>query len=345
MNSLKDIARSLRISQSTVSRALSGAEGVSREMRAKIIELARSSGYSPDSAASSLRTRKAHGAVMIVPRTRSGIATMRDEALLVKARERFGSVRVMTLGDDEDFSSTIAQAAAVKPAAIISSGAGCVSQELAAMMLDRKIPLLAIDSPGSFSDRIDIDRATGTCQMVRLMLLEGSKNPLFICGHGTAPDNPDGRLQGIIKGYESLGAKLDPARCPQMEPMKNLSEAGYVAAEAALRSGYADAIFCFSDICAIGVMRALLKGGVRIPEDVKIVGFDDMPFAAYLPIALTTVAQPVDEAVSAVLSMIERRQSDFSAPVMAETLKSSLIIRESAPVSSHVVRKEVFKEL
>ncbi len=340
VNSLKDIACELKVSPSTVSRALSGSGGVSEKMRRRILSIAQRHGYSPDSAASSLRTGKCRGLTMITPRERSGIATMRDEALFAKARERFGSVRVATLNNDESLESAVSKAAAEKPAAIaVCNASSALPSGIATHLASKGIALLGVDcgeQPGM--DQISIDRSAGAFQMARMLVLTGVRNPVFMTS-GATIDNPDGRLAGIIKGLESLGQTLRPEQILRFETAGNPAKNGFECAERILRTAYADAIFAYSDIYAIGVMRALLKNGVAIPEGVKLIGFDNMPFSEFLPISLTTVAQPVHELVDAALEMLAARLATMDAPPQRRVLKTCLVLRESAPVHEHSLKR------
>lgn len=345
MNSLKDIARELKVSPSTVSRALSGASGVSEKMRRRILSIAQRHGYSPDSAASSLRTGRCRGLAMITPRERSGIATMRDEALFAKARESFGSVRVSTLNSDESLESAISKAAAEKPAAIaICNAYSSIPSGIAAHLASKGVALLSVDSgEQSGMDQISIDRSAGAFQMARMLVLTGAQNPVFMSSGATIA-RPDGRLMGIIKGMESLGQTLRPEQVVNFKATDNPAKTGHETAERILRTAYADAIFAYSDVYAIGVMRALLKNKVAIPDGVKLIGFDNMPFSEFLPVSLTTVAQPVHELVDAALEMLSARLAALDAPPQRRVLKTSLILRESAPVDDHSLKRKIFSE-
>ncbi len=348
MNSLKDIAESLGVSQSTVSRALSGSKGVSGALRARIMELARSHGFSPDTTASLLRTGKPHGLVMITPRGRSGVAVLRDGLFFSKARERFGSVSALALSEEEDLGEAIGKAASGRPGAILVCGSPQeIPEELTQSLYGKGVALLAVDMDVKGVDQIQIDRSSGTCQLARLFVLSGSKSPVFLSAYGADLANPDDRLSGIQRGLRSLGLELRPEQVVQLSPdtSSNPAKAGFDAVERILKTMFADAVFCYSDLCAIGAMRALLKNGVKVPDEVKMAGFDNLPFSEFLPVSLTTVAQPLDEAVDEAMRLLEERLSDFSAPPRMRSLKCPLVIRESSPVDGHALRQEVFRSV
>ncbi len=346
LDSLKGIAGKLGVAPSSVSRALSGAKGVSPQLREKVLELAKSSGFSPDSLASSLRTGKPKGLVMIGSRNRSEVAALRDNLLFTKAKKIFGRVTAQVFSEGEDPAELIASAASTRPGALCLSNCNVrLPEELLESLSARGIPLLTIDCVSKGLDHIGVDRAAGTARMVRLFLLSGAKSPLFLSSTPFEAWNSDDRLVGIRRGLESLGLELRPEMIVALAPGLMGPAAGYEAASRILKSMFADAIFCYSDACAIGVMRALLKSGVRIPEDVRIAGFDNAPFAEFLPVSLSTVAQPVESLVDSALDLLRTRREDFSMPPRAMNMESTLVIRESAPITDHALREQIFKPL
>ena len=343
IKSLQSIGDELGISVSTVSRAISGHPGVSEKTRSRVLELAGKYGYAPDQAASSLRTGKGNGLTIIVPLKRPEIAVYRDDLLLAAGRKSFGSVKIVTLNPDESASSAILSAMNSKTGAIICSYMHEeIPSELLELLKSRRIPLTMIDSDSEGTDNIQIDRAAGTMQMARMLLLTGCRNPLFLSSCGL--ENPDNRLQGIIKAYKSLGMELQADQLVRFNNLSSQLETGFEAAGNILKTRYTDGLFCYSDLVAIGVMRAFSQAGIRIPAEIRIVGFDNIPLAGFLPVSLTTVAQPIEELVEKAIAITENRLKEFDAPANTVTFKTNLVIRESAPVTEHSLRCEIFKE-
>jgi len=90
-----------------------------------------------------------------------------------------------------------------------------------------------------------------------------------------------------------------------------------------------DAIVCKSDAFAALVMRQLLRLGIRIPQDVKLVGFDDRPIATLLPVPLTTIRQPVDLMVEHAMQLLQSRIRDFDRPASTVEIDVELVVRGS----------------
>ncbi|OGV54710.1 MAG: hypothetical protein A2X49_09550 [Lentisphaerae bacterium GWF2_52_8] len=343
-SSLQKIAKSMNISVSTVSRALSGKAGVSSAMRSKIVALAQEQGFVPDPIASSLKSGKGYGLALITALSRTEISSYREVALMNLGKAAFGSVRVFNTGAGDELLGAVQEALAGKCQAIIVCG---VSQELPPQVLEtlakRKVPLTVVDSHCAGFDRLLIDRAKGVCQATRMLLLSGCKNPLFFSS--TGPEAPDGRLTGIMRGFNSVGKEFSGRYLARfahtnLPPMKH----GYELTRQILKTAYTDGIFCYSDTLAIGAMKAVLDAGVKIPQEIKLIGFDNLPVTEYLPVSLTTVAQPVDSLAETAIRKTLARLDDFDAAYTEESFPTTLLLRESAPVHEHSLRAAIFAE-
>jgi DNA-binding LacI/PurR family transcriptional regulator len=207
----------------------------------------------------------------------------------------------------------------------------------------RGIPLLTIDCVSKGLDHIGVDRAAGTARMVRLFLLSGAKSPLFLSSTPFEAWNSDDRLVGIRRGLESLGLELRPEMIVALAPGLMGPAAGYEAASRILKSMFADAIFCYSDACAIGVMRALLRAEVRIPRR-QDSGLRQRALRRVPARLLEHRAQP-SKAGRLRLGSSQTRREDFSMPPRAMNMESTLVIRESAPITDHALREQIFKPL
>jgi DNA-binding LacI/PurR family transcriptional regulator len=336
---LEQIAAKTGVSVSTVSRALGDKGGVSEKKKLEIVKVAEEHGYLPDSAARSLRTGQGYGLTVITPFQLPEIAAYRNTILFNKGRAEFGAIRVISFSPEDDLDALVCQAVAENCMGIVLSYIGGKLAERTRKMLSvRKIPLVTIDSKVDGFDNILIDREAGTFQAARMLLLSGCVKPVF---YSVAPlDVPDDRLRGIIKAYESLGKSRDEINLLKFEGGDfNL---GRELTEQFFRSNSADGIFAYSDTLATGAMRALYQMGIKVPEDVKVIGFDNIPVSEVLPVSLSTVAQPVGELADAAIKLIRRRLNNFDKPLKKEVFKTNLIVRESAPITDHSIRKEVF---
>ena len=174
---------------------------------------------------------------------------------------------------------------------------------------------------------LDHDRAA---RVALAHLLElGHRRIAFMKGLPASADSAD-RWQGICAVAAQLGLKIDPELVVQIQSDVSSPELGYPYAKTLLaRNKPFTALFAYNDLSAIGAIRALNEAGLRVPDDVSVVGFDDIESAAFNNPALTTVRQPLRQmgevAARALLERIEGNGSGLEEiPVQPE-----LVIRKS----------------
>jgi len=332
---LEDIAARLGVAVSTVSRALAGKPGVSEARRREIAALARSLGIEPNAQAQALRARIGKGLAIICRWGQPDIVGLRNLELFRLAEADFGHANAMALGQGDDLGRALRKALADNPRAIVLSHVeGELPPELSETLRRRRIPLVAIEAEHPGHDFVGVDRAAGMCQAARLLLLGGRRHLAYFSG--ATLDRPDGRLQGIIKAHQELGVELDPR---DIVPVGK--HGGELTLEL-LRRRPLDGLFCYNDVLALEALRALFQEGVKVPEEVMVVGFDDLPFAASLPVSLTTVAQPTTEVARAALDLALARLEDPAAAPRRLMMPTRLVARESAPIQRHALREKIF---
>lgn len=137
------------------------------------------------------------------------------------------------------------------------------------------------------------------------------------------------RLDGFREVLSSSGFPLHPDLVVESD---FTTTGGGVAVEKLVNSGLEfDALFAHNDLSAVGVMRALRENGRRVPDDVAVVGFDDVPVASHCEPLLTTVRQPLQEMGAAAARMLISTLEGRQLPDHPTVLPTSLIVRESAP--------------
>lgn len=322
---IKDVARAAGVSVATVSRALNGADNVLPDTRQRILDMARELRYSPSGAARSLITRKTDTVGALLPdlhgeffseliRGIDQAARARGLHLLLSsshddAHEAAAALRamngrvdgllVMSPHADDDFLSQNLPPSL--PAVLLNSGVRSPTQ-----------PVFAVDNFG------------GARAMTEHLVGIGRRRIAFLGGPAA---NFEARERE--RGYR---AGLVPGTAPWLLE-GDFSEGGGQRAGAALLALPAaerpDAVFAANDIMAIGLLGALLAGGVRVPEDIALAGFDDIPVARYVSPALTTMRVPIaamgGQALEALARALERDTTDTTTTVMPV----QLIVRAS----------------
>ncbi len=341
LSKLEEIARKLGVAPSTVSRALSGKPGVSQAKRQRIIEHARSIGYEPDAFAQSLRTGETHrGATVVKPLRATDIAQISIDHVFVLARAQFGSLNVISVSDYSQLDEILSRAIAERPKAIVLAyAARPPGADIVARIRKRKIPTVVIDSGGSDElDFVGLDRSAGTFMAARLLLLSGCRHPLFFtCA---AVGQPDARETGILRAFNEMG-RGEPTFV-RTTNIDNFFAEGERLMDEILRTRAVDGIFTYSDEMAIGALRSLHRAGVTVPDQVRVVGFDNIPVTAHLTQSLSTVAQPVHDLAEIAIDMLKKRSADPSIATQKKILAPRLIVRETAPVTDHTMRNELF---
>jgi LacI family transcriptional regulator len=203
------------------------------------------------------------------------------------------------------------------------------SSLLVSRLVDTEIPFVTIEQPGEFADRVSyvtVDNVAAAKTAVMHLIQLGRRR----IGHLTGPmDNPDGyeRLIGYKEALEEAGLPIDTnyiargyfTRVSGYEGMKTL-----LAQESPV-----DAVFAASDSIALGALQALHEASVRVPNEIAVVGFDDLPSAVNATPQLTTMHQPVfEKGVLAARTLIQMIEGKLQGPQHL-ILPTELVIRQS----------------
>jgi DNA-binding LacI/PurR family transcriptional regulator len=188
---------------------------------------------------------------------------------------------------------------------------------------DAHFVLWGATQPGLEAHAVGCDNVAGGASATRHLLDLGRRRIAFL---GDVTDRcPEfkSRYQGFLEAHALAGVEPDPAlRADAQGP----ETAGFDAMQRLLDSGAeCDAVFAASDLLAIGAMRCLAKAGLRVPEDVSVVGFDDIHAARYLSPALTTVRQDTSRAADLIVDTLLRAIAGEA--VSSELLTPSLVVR------------------
>lgn len=330
----RDIADIAGVSQATVSRALRNSPLVREETRHRIQAIARELNYYVNRNAAGLRTHHSNTLALLMFDDSEGADRQMNLFLLsmldniTRAAARFGYdvlVSLQQLHDDWH----IEYQASHRADGLILLGYGDYVEyrEKLAALADAHTRFMiwgpiVKDQPGhSFG----CDNENGGYQATRHLTDLGRKRIAFIGSTSRRCPELAARHAGYLRALADAGlAANEKIRVPA----NNSESLGYRAAQQLMESGEAfDAIFAVTDLVAIGAMRALQEAGRKIPDDVSVVGFDDMPLAAYVSPALTTVQQDAEIGaeglVRGIVGLIE------GEPVESGLMAPKLIVRNS----------------
>jgi LacI family transcriptional regulator len=164
----------------------------------------------------------------------------------------------------------------------------------------------------------------------------GHSEVAFMRGPVVSSDSEE-RWKSICEVARVLDLPMKPALCVDMEFSTPFPDMGYPVVQKMLASGQKfTALFAFNDVSAIGAIRALRDAGLRVPEDVAVIGFDDIPIASYNTPSLTTIRQPLRRMGEiAARSLLDRLQKKPSGPEEV-AVEPELVIRESTTMRLRV---------
>jgi DNA-binding LacI/PurR family transcriptional regulator len=209
------------------------------------------------------------------------------------------------------------------------------------------VPVVAISahSPVQNVTNIVLDHHKAVEIALKHLFELGHRRIAFMRGPKAIPDS-DYRWESIQQVAGEIGLRIDPALVVRIDASGWSSKAGqhpmapeigYKPMQALLeKTKDFTAAFCFNDISAIGAIRALKDVGLRVPEDVSVVGFDDIQSAAYSTPSLTTVRQPLFEmgqrGAKILLDRIANREAEYPSEIIVEP---QLVVRESTGPANH----------
>lgn len=325
----RELAKALGISQSTISRAFSEGATISPKMRAKVLEAARQLGYQPNVIARSLTTRRS-GIIGIV------IANMANPfyiSILQPLTRRLQQMGLQTLlfsvqsGQQIDAQLPLLLQYNVDAIVVMT---GTISRETAQRWSDagRIVLPFSYTIPEVGLPSVSCDNEAGGRAVAQYLVQQGHKRPAFVGGHPHSATSI-ARGQGFTKGLRNLGVPL----FGRIETGEYTYDGGYAAALELGRSR-PDAIFFADDIMALGGMDALRFGlGMKVPDDISVIGFDNIPQSGWPTYELTTFAQPIGPMVDAAVRILARRDEPFSE-VQVTLLQGALVQRNSVKTRS-----------
>ena len=337
---LRQLAEYLRLSQTTVSLVLNNSpagRSIPQRTRDRVFEAARKFHYRPNYFARSLRNSRSMSVGVIVPDLSDGyfpVVMSAIEKRLLKAHYFYVTASHYRRPElVEEYSRRLMERA-VDGLLLLDTPA----------QIQVPAPAVAVSShnpaPGVTNVVLDHDEAARLA-LTHLAKL-GHERIAFMQGAQGITDAKY-RWKSILSVAKEMGIAVKPELCVQLEETRQTPEAGYHVMEGLLkRTREFTAVFCFNDISALGAMRAIMDAGLRVPEDMSVVGFDDIITAAYCKPSLTTVKQPLQEmgarAAQVLLDRIANPSQEWPAEIVMEP---ELVVRESTgPVRRHALASQ-----
>jgi DNA-binding LacI/PurR family transcriptional regulator len=341
---LRTLADHLELSQTTVSLVLNNspsAKSIPQETRNRVLEAATRLNYRPNYFARSLRQSRSMSVGVLAPDLSEGYFTRVMSGVV----EELTNAHYFYFTACHDWNSELIEQ---YPRMLVERAVdGFLLLNTPADQISVPVPVVAISahSPVQNVTNIVLDHHKAVEIALKHLFELGHRRIAFMRGPKAIPDS-DYRWESIQQVAGEIGLRIDPALVVRIDASGWSSKAGqhpmapeigYKPMQALLeKTKDFTAAFCFNDISAIGAIRALKDVGLRVPEDVSVVGFDDIQSAAYSTPSLTTVRQPLFEmgqrGAKILLDRIANREAEYPSEIIVEP---QLVVRESTGPANH----------
>jgi DNA-binding LacI/PurR family transcriptional regulator len=330
-----DVARLAGVSQSAVSRCFTVGASVSEVMRDKVQEAARKLGYQPNAHARSLIT----GRSRIIGLVLSALENLYYPAVLERLAKRLqqdGYHLLIFISDNANSDDLVEEILQYNVDGIVL-GATTLSSALAQRCADASIPvvlfnrIMASGSAGAVSS-VRSDNMSGGRDIARFLVAGGHQRIAYIAGREDSSTNLE-RERGFREGLAELGQRIYARAIGNYD----VAQARQAARDLfAYKVDRPDAVFVAGDQMAIAVLDTLRHElGLSVPQDVSVVGFDNVPQAAWASYELTTFEQPVEPMVEATVALLQGYlRESHTPPSRNVVVPGQLIIRQSARLSA-----------
>lgn len=324
---LAEVAAAAGVSAMTVSRALNDQPGVSRKTRDAVVKLASEMGYETNRIAQKLSSGHSRVIGVLADHLDNPFVSSLVTGVVRAAAAAGNEVLIYSLFDHQKRPPAkvlrLLQQFTDGVVALLPYEFGFVQP-----LTEGRYPVVTIDNPSEHSElpSVAADSYGGARLAMRHLAELGHKRIAFLSG-AEQLDSARQRRRAYDDAVSVLGLVRDPAL---VLPGDYTLESGRAAAERMLKlKKPPTAVFAGNDMSAFGLMAVLQERGWKIPEDISVVGFDDLPTASHVHPALTTVRQPIEElgraAVNTLLAMI----AGLPAATAKVTLATELVVRQS----------------
>lgn len=331
IGSLADLAKLAGLSTSTVSRALAGSPLIRQATRDRIAALAREHGYRPNAIGRNLRTGKTQAVAVILPLGHEIGQPVSDPFFitllghLADALTRHGYDLLLSrvIPSDDDWLACMTDSGRVDGVLVIGQSDQIETIEAVAA---RYLPLVVWGAafPGRCQCTVGTDNRAGG-ELATRHLLDAGRRQLAFFGNPDFPELGE-RYQGFLAAHRALGVS-PPAH---VLPVHLTPQTAYETIGEFLDAGASiDGVVAATDIIAMSAIRALTERGVGVPDDVAVVGYDDLEIAIHASPALTTVRQDLHRGAEAMVDLLMQRLAGHAATSVV--LQPELIVRDSAP--------------
>ncbi len=317
----QDVADAAGVSRSAVSRAFSKGAYLDAEKRARIQKVAASLGYRPNALATGLKDGQSNLVAILVGDMRNVYDT-EFTSTLVRALNGLKKRPILIDGSGDRAKSAIDDLLRLPLDALILRG-GSLSDEIVTQCAYLGIPMISSGRPieAPHVDNVCCRNADGTRLAAELLLKRGRRRFGFINGPKRFYSSAE-RLAGLESALSGAGLSAITIVTGDYTV-----DGGFHAALDMLSKQKLDALICANDAMAIGALAAARQLGLHVPEDLSLVGFDDIAMAKWPMVNLTTIRNPLEESVDQIIDLFQHRTQTPDRPAETRHLVPTLVLR------------------
>ncbi|GAB2608003.1 substrate-binding domain-containing protein [Pseudactinotalea suaedae] len=338
---IKDVAARAGVSWKTVSNVIHGRPHVAAATRRNVERAIAELGYRPSLAGRQLRRGRTGLLAVSVPDLATPYYAELARAVVRRARDEDYTVLIDETGHSVPRESAAARGYSVRfTDGVLLSTSRLSGAEVAALQTDTPIVLLGEQAEPGGLDHVGIDNGASARDAARHMLALGRRRFAFL-GAEIGPHRKASALR--IAGLRAeLAEAGEAASLSLIETSEYSRSEGFARTREAFASGTPwDALICASDLVAVGALHALASLGIRVPDDVAVLGWDNAPEAEYAWPPLTTIAPNMEEFGSRAVQLLAARIAEPSAPPRRGVVTHRLIVRASTLGSAAVFNPAV----
>jgi LacI family transcriptional regulator/LacI family repressor for deo operon, udp, cdd, tsx, nupC, and nupG len=325
--SIYDIAKEARVSPSTVSRALENHPRIGAATKKRIQELAKEMGYVPNTMAKGLIANRTWTIGMVLASISDPFMGLVVEGVEQAAIEAGFNVFISTSQNDPQRETAVIEVLKQRRVDGIIVIASHLSDHYSQFFERSKVPIVIINEqkPGETMHFVTVDDVQGAQLAVEHLLALGHCRIGYV-GITNRPKSNQYRLKGYLDALAAVGTESHPTLIFTADDIEDHAKRGEASLEPLLAAG-ATAVFCYNDTAAIGLLAACHRRGIAVPDNLSIIGFDDIDMAAYTLPPLTTIRQPRFElgqqAMQMVLALLDGQKPEN------QVYPGALVVRET----------------
>ena len=324
-----DVARLAEVSQSAVSRTFTPGASVAPDTRARVLEAARKLGYRPNAIASTLSSRRSRMIAVVLSNMQNQFYPVVVETLSQRL-QKDGYHVLLFITETEDADELLLELMRYQVDGIVMASTH-LSSHLAQQIADARIPVVMFNrtsSKGSIST-VSSDNFGGGRAVAHFLAEGGHQRVAYLAGAEDSSTNQD-RESGLRAGLAERGLHVVARAVGNYEFERAAQATRELFGGLVANADRPDALFVASDHMAFAAIDTLRSLGLRVPEDVSLVGFDDVPQAAWGAYSLTTIAQNAVSMIEATVRMLLQQLADDAVTRDHVVVPIRLVSRTSA---------------